>query len=292
MLQNNSNDSYNICLIARGNHLEEIKKNGLKLISEDETIITHPYIATKNILEVPKPDLILLCVKSYDLATAIKDITMIMTDKTVILPLLNGIDIPERIRKYTDKGYILPACVYVGTHLEEAGVIKQKGGTGNIIFGDDKNKGPSASLETSKVLNELGIYHDYFPVPDKQIWTKYLFIAAYGIVTSATGKTLGEVYENNKLKNNVEEIMKEIVLLASKKGIELDENTISCSLDKANTFPFEAKTSFQRDFENPLKKNEKELFVDTLLMISEDSGVEVPMIKKYNKLLQEKTLLK
>lgn len=52
-------------------------------------------------------------------------------------------------------------------------------------------------------------------------------------------------------------------------------------------FPTEAKPSFQRDFENPLKKNEKELFVDTLLKISEELGVEVPMIKKYNNLLLE-----
>lgn len=288
MLQNDKNKSYNISVIARGSHLEQIKKNGLKLITENETIITYPYTATNNIAEAPRPDLILLCVKSYDLAAAVKDIDNIITDETVILPLLNGIDIPERIRKYTDKGCVLPACVYVGTHIEEAGVIKQNGGNGRIVFGDDKSKGTVYSHETSTVLQELGICFDYLPAPEQQIWTKYLFIAAYGIVTSATGKSLGEVYGNNILKNNVEEIMKEIVLLAARKGVEFEENAITKSLDKVNSFPFETKTSFQRDFENLLKKNEKELFVDTLLMISEQFDVEVPMIKKYNDLLQKK----
>lgn len=288
MIKNNSNNSYNICLIARGTHLEQIQNNGLKLISENETIIAHPFKATSNILEVPQPDLILLCVKSYDLAISIKDIRNVMTDETVILPLLNGIDIPERVRQYSDKGYVLPACVYVGTHIEEAGVIKQKGGNGRIVFGDDKNKGSNGSLETSKVLHELAINFDYLPVPEQQIWTKYLFIAAYGIVTSATGKSLGEVFENDTLKNNVEEIMKEIVLLASKKGVDFEENAIMDSLNKAKSFPYEAKTSFQRDFEKPGIKNEKELFADTLLMIAEEFRVEVPMIKKYNNLLQEK----
>ncbi len=285
MIQNDSHHRYNISLIARGSHLEQIKNNGLELISENERIIARPYIATNNILEVPKPDLILLCVKSYDLAEAIKAIDPVMTDETVILPLLNGIDIPERIRIYSDKGYVLPACVYVGTHIDRPGVIRQKGGNGRIIFGDDRSKGCKGSHETSTVLKELGICFDYLPVPDQEIWTKYLFIAAYGIVTSATGKTLGEVYENPTLKHHVEQIMKEIVLLASKKGVNFHETAITDSLDKAKAFPFEAKTSFQRDFENKLKQNEKELFVDTLLMLSEEFGVDVPVIKQYSNLL-------
>ena len=60
------------------------------------------------------------------------------------------------------------------------------------------------------------------------------------------------------------------------------------SLDKAKSFPFEAKTSFQRDFESPLKKNEKELFVDNLLAIAEEFKVNVPMIKHYNLRLQDR----
>lgn len=134
----------------------------------------------------------------------------------------------------------------------------------------------------------MSINCDYLPIPDLEIWTKYLFIAAYGIVTSATGKTLGEVYENNQLKSHVKAIMTEIVELASQKGVEFEEIEIMRSLDKSKSFPFEAKTSFQRDFESPLKKNEKELFVDNLLAIAEEFKVNVPMIKHYNLLLQDR----
>jgi 2-dehydropantoate 2-reductase len=204
MIQNNSN-----------NHLDKIQKSGLKLISENETIVVHPDMATQNILEIPQPDLVLMCVKSYDLAAAVQDVNRVMTAETIILPLLNGINIPERIRINTDKGAVLPACVYVGTHVAEPGVIEQKGGNGRIIFGDDQINGTKAAVQTAAVLKELGISGDYLPNPDVAIWTKYLFIAAYGIVTAATGKTLGAVYENNQLKRNVKEIMIEIVKLAS-----------------------------------------------------------------------------
>ena len=287
MIQNNSNNHYHISLIARGNHLDKIQKSGLKLIGENETVIVHPDMATQNILEIPQPDLVLMCVKSYDLAAAVQDVNRVMTAETIILPLLNGINIPERIRIDTDKGAVLPACVYVGTHVAEPGVIKQKGGNGRIIFGDDRIKGAKAAVQTAAILKELSINCDYLPNPDLEIWTKYLFIAAYGTVTSATGKTLGEVYENNQLKSHVKAIMTEIVELASQKGVEFEEMEIMRSLDKAKSFPFEAKTSFQRDFENPLKKNEKELFVDNLLAISEEFKVNVPMIKHYNLLLQD-----
>jgi 2-dehydropantoate 2-reductase len=170
----------------------------------------------------------------------------------------------------------------VGTHVAEPGVIEQKGGNGRIIFGDDQINGTKAAVQTAAVLKELGISGDYLPNPDVAIWTKYLFIAAYGIVTAATGKTLGAVYENNQLKRNVKEIMIEIVKLASQRGVVFDEAEINSSLDKAKAFPYEAKTSFQRDFENPSKKNEKELFVDNLLAMAEEFKVNVPMIKYYN----------
>lgn len=93
-------------------------------------------MATDDLHETP-PDLFLLCVKSYDLDNVVKVISSKVSQETVIVPLLNGADIYERIRANLDKGIVLPACVYVGTHIEKPGVISQNGGEGTILFGKD-----------------------------------------------------------------------------------------------------------------------------------------------------------
>lgn len=287
MIRNNRDHLVHISFIARGRHLERIQECGLTLIGDNETITVRPDAASREIVQVPVPDLVLLCVKGYDLSSAVQELIGVITEETVILPLLNGIDIPERIREYTSEGFVLPACVYVGTHIEEPGMIRQSGGDGRIIFGDDRQKGSMGARACSEVLRVLGIHFEYMPDPSRQIWTKYLFIAAYGMVTAASGKPLGEVYADEARRKNVGDIMAEIVLLSSKKGVVLPPNAVAQSLEKATAFPFETKTSFQRDFSDSQKKNERELFADTLVRIADVYGVDMPRIREYKRRLEE-----
>ena len=103
---------------------------------------------------------------------------------TVIIPLLNGVDIVERIRAILDKGIVLPACLYLGTHIESPGVINQSGGNGIIIFGPDP-KYPEYSGENVKAFfQKTGIKYEWYDDPLPKIWEKYMFIAAFGLVTA------------------------------------------------------------------------------------------------------------
>ena len=126
-----------IYFIARGEHLDAIRGNGIKVITPEQTIIGIPNKATDDLGEIPDPDLFLICVKSYDLDETVKAVKSKVNDNTLIIPLLNGADIYYRIRANLENGVVLPACVYIGTHIQSAGVIRQGGGDGKILFGKD-----------------------------------------------------------------------------------------------------------------------------------------------------------
>ena len=65
-----------------------------------------------------------------------------------------------------------------------------------------------------------------------------------------------------------------------------EKNIVEKSFSKANTFPFETKTSFQRDIESKGKINESDLFGGTLIRYGERLNTPVENIKRtYNKLL-------
>ncbi len=269
-----------ISFIARGKHLEAIKNNGLVLKTDDKQITVRPDYAVENVNELGKIDLMLICVKSYDLDDVILSIKKKINEDTILLPLLNGVDIYERIRKNLDKGFVLPACVYVGTHIEEYGIVSQKGGDGKIIFGKDPKNGYYPK-EVIEFFEKLKINFSFQEDPYTEIWTKYMFIAAYGLVTAKTGKTLGEVLEDTELIKDVEGIMKEIKIIADKKDISLDKGVITKSIDKARAFPYEAKTSFQRDVESLNKKNEKDLFGGTILRLGKEYNISTKYAEKY-----------
>lgn len=270
-----------LTFIARGSHLEAIKQDGLTLISDQGEFNVTPSLATDNIQEAPKADLYLICVKGYDMENAVRSIAERIDDDTLILPILNGIDIYERVRKVTDKGIVLPACIYVGTHIFKPGTILQKGGDARLIIGDDPEKQNSRAGEVQALLESSGISCVYQPDPYPAIWTKYMFIAAYGLVTAVTGKTLGEVFAEESLRNDVKAIMEEILAIAAKEKIALDPDIVEVSLNKAQAFPFEAKTSFQRDVENPEKKNEKELFAGTIIRLGLKNQIKTLVTERY-----------
>lgn len=260
------NDDVHITFFARGEHLKKIQKSGLLLKTENnEPIICKPDLATDSLNAVPKPDICIICVKEFDLAPLLKSLTEHISDSTIILPLLNGADIYQRIRSVIKNGIVLPACVYVGTHIEKPGVVTQQGGACKILFGPDPRDKNSRIEVISELFQNARILHEFHSDIFSYIWEKFIFIASFGMMTAAYDKTIGEVMDNDFLKTESTMLIGEITSIALKMGISLPTDIVVATLTKASTFPYNTKTSFQRDFENRNKKDERDLFAGTIL---------------------------
>ena len=100
------NENVEISFVARGGHLKEIQKNGLKVIKGENEFIAKPHIATDNTSEIGIVDFIVIATKSYDLETIIQQLLPCINQDTIILPLLNGVDSKERIKKCVSQNFI------------------------------------------------------------------------------------------------------------------------------------------------------------------------------------------
>ena len=237
---------------------------------------------------MPVCGIIILSVKSYDLANASTEISKISDKKTVILPLLNGVDIYERIREHLHTGVVLQSCAWVGTHIESPGVIYQKGGNCKISIGNDPM---FPDLYPESLLNLLKDSKIDFTLEDNikiSIWSKYIFIAAFGLVTAAYDKTLGEVLEDPKLSKLTMSIMREIEEIAKRINIPLSQDIVETSFLQAKQFPHETKTSLQRDVESKGKLNEGDLFGGTLIRYGEELKISTKNTQKVYQILLRK----
>ena len=283
-------EKHDIYYIARSDHKDAICKNGLTLkrAGLNKVINVSPKKCTDTVDDLPICDIIVLSVKVYDLENAIKAISTISNERTIILPLLNGVDIYERIREHLKTGVVLPSCVYVGTHIESPGVVCQNGGSCKISLGVDPAS-PDFDLKALfTILREAGIDFGLEENVKTSIWSKYMFIAAYGLVTAAFGSTLGEVLESPEQSQYVKSIMNEIEAITRELHVELDEDIVEKSYLKAMQFPYETKTSFQRDVELKGAINEGDLFGGTVIRYGQALGVQTPATKMiYQTLLSE-----
>lgn len=275
-VSNMDEKKYNIYFLARGVHLEHIKRNGLKLqMSDDQEIICQPKLASEDINEFPVPDLCLICVKSYDLDDLIRAIKERLADNTIIIPLMNGIDIYDRIRKNLDKCIVLPTCVYVGSHIEKPGFVIQSGNPGFFNCGFDPklpNFNPKIILD---FFQEMRITAHWQDNPYPAIWEKYLLVASFALVSAHTGQTLGGIIYDKNSREILEKIMEEIVIIADRKNIKLHDNIIEDTIEFCKDYP-DVKPSYLRDIEKG-KKNEGDLFGGAIIRMGKELGVPTPM---------------
>jgi 2-dehydropantoate 2-reductase len=280
----------NVYFVARGLHLDAIRKHGLLLSTSDHgDVQCRPTLATDDFGDLPALDVCLICVKSYDLPVVLSGISPKISDGTLVLPLLNGVDIYERIRQTIKAGKVFPACVYVGTRIEDHGKVVQQGGACKILFGRDPRSPDFTPSRLFDILGGAGIKYEWFDDVYPEIWTKYLFIAAFGLVTAAFDKSLGQAMETPSLHDYVSSIMREIHAIASRQGVNLPDNAVSEGFQKGYAFSYETKTSFQRDIEQIDKPDERDLFGGTILRLGGLLGVPTPATQEIqNKLSTRK----
>jgi len=269
---------HEIYFVARGGHKDAIFRNGLTLKKSGgaEVINVLPKLCADDIKEIPVCDVIILSVKGYDLDEAVRSLSTISNKETVILPLLNGVDIYDRIRKNLKTSILLPSCVYVGTHIESPGVISQNGGDGKILLGVDPRHPDYYPLELLNIFQESGIQYSWESNVPVSIWSKYMFIAAYGLITATFDKSIGQILDDSMLSKHTLSIMREIESIAKRMNIPLGDDIVEVSFNKARQFPYETKTSFQRDVESKGKINEADLLGGTIIRLGNELNIPVP----------------
>jgi 2-dehydropantoate 2-reductase len=291
--QNESNKVVDITFVARGETYQIVKERGLTLISTEAlNPNTKPDNLIENIADIPETDLVLICVKEYDLESVCNQLKDKINPNTLLLPLMNGVDIYDRITKIINTGIVLPACVYVASHIKQRGIVEHKGNTGKIIFGKDPRYNNYEFEWIIDLLSDSGIDVAYKENSFPDIWTKFFFIASFGLVSARYNKSIGEVNSETILKARAMAIMQEILQIAIKKQIQLPENIIELTFQKAATFPFQTPTSLQLDVQSKKANNELELFAGAIINFGKQLNISVPETHKIYVEIKDLILLK
>jgi len=82
-----------------------------------------------------------------------------------------------------------------------------------------------------------------------------------------------------KVRIKVKGIMKEIESISKAENIRLPDNIVDFSYLMVKNFPYETKTSFQRDFELEDKPDERELFGQTIIDLGVKHGIDTTVAK-------------
>src|SRR4051812_23711745 len=91
-----SRAGHSVRLLARGDHLETIRTNGLQVRTPEETFVTS-LDATDDGDSLRDSEYVIVAVKSYSLGEVAPTLVTAAKKGATIVPLLNGVDVAERL---------------------------------------------------------------------------------------------------------------------------------------------------------------------------------------------------
>lgn len=265
-----------VTFIARGKHLDAIQKNGLQLKSSKGDYLVKPANASSDISEVSEIDLILICVKTWQLAEVSEIIKPVLNENTLVISLLNGVNNSDVLTANLGSENILGGLCKIVSKVEEYGIINHLSYEPTIVFGELNNEITDRAKKLESVFVNAGIKTKIATDIQKEIWTKFLFISTVSAIGALTRTTIGEMISSEEIKKMMLQTSEEIVAVAKAKGVNLPEGIIEKQFKIIDSQPYNTTASLQRDMMEG-KPSELEAQNGTIVRIGIELGIETPI---------------
>ncbi len=202
---------HTVTLIGRPNHVDAIRRNGLRLQTADADVLI-PLTASTDPAAVHDADIVLCCVKTADTASAATTMTPFLRTDAVIVSLQNGIENPDLLRAQLRQD-VLPAAVYVATEMAGDGHVRHHG-AGQLVIGQSPR-----SHEVADLFVAAGIPVELSDNIQGVLWTKLIINCAYNALSAITTLPYGKLVQHAGVEQVLRDIVDECLAVAAKAGV-------------------------------------------------------------------------
>ena len=281
-----------VTLIARGKHLEAIRKNGLTIQKLwDESRETLPVKACTAEEYKETPDVILICVKGYSMDETVPAIKKIAGKETVVIPILNIYGTGGRLQKKLPELTVSDGCIYVSANILEPGVILQHGKILRVVFGARKPEEETEKMrEVAKDMasDEMEVVLSENIRRDAMV--KFSYVSPIGAAGLYCNAVAADFQREGEQREMFKALICEITALSHAMGIEFEEDLVERNLKILASLSPEATTSMQRDVMEG-KRSEMDGLVYEVVRMGREYKVSMPQYEKAAACFREQGIL-
>jgi len=263
-----------VTFIARGQHLQAIREHGLQVQSPNGDFVIKPAKATDNPAEIGDVDVILFCVKAYDVEQATELMRPLIGAQTVILPVLNGIDHIEKLSVLVGADHVLGGMVACGAHIVAPGVIHHTS-FNTITFGEMRGSTSTRCEAIQSAFTVHGIQMVAVPDVLRSLWQKLTNLSGLGVCSVVRGGYI-VVRSTPETLELVRQATQETVTLAHAKGIAVPDTMPADLVKLFREAPWDFKPSMLVDLERG-RRLEVEWLNGAVSRLGKELGVPTPV---------------
>lgn len=238
-----------VWFLARGRHLDEMRRCGLKVKSRLGDILVKPVQATDKSAEIGPVDLVLIAVKLWDTDAAIEAAKPLLGPDTAVVSLQNGIEAVERLVAAFGKPRVLGGVCHIAAVISGPGIILHTGTMARMTIGELDGRISPRLEALTEAAKKAKIDFIATPEIDKAIWHKFVFLSSFSGVTTLTRLPKGPIMAESETRTMLHAAIAEAVAVARAKGIKLADDLPEALMKFAETLPDDMKSSMLGDLE-------------------------------------------
>jgi 2-dehydropantoate 2-reductase len=294
---------HDVCVIARGAHLDALRRKGLTLLS-GKGRETFPLRASDEPADFGAQEAVFICLKTHSIAAMLPRLNTLVGPGTAVVPAINGLpwwyfyaeggrldgrpvdclDPEGKLFEALDPKHILGCVVHAAAEVVEPGVVRHTAGRIFILGEPDRSR--SARAEgLAAAMNAAGLEARVAADIRVEIWTKLIGNLSYNPVAALALATMDDINGNEALLELIGSMMQEAMRVAGAYGVRIPM-TVEQRIGVARKLSG-AKISMHQDVERrrPLETG---AIVGAVVELARKAGVATPMIDAVHALVAER----
>ncbi len=241
-----------VIFIARGAHLAAIRENGLQVDSLQGNFIVQPAQAAEDPHQVGPADVVLVCVKAWQVPQAAAAMQPLVGPGTVVIPLENGVEAPDQLAASLETpgktfAHVVGGLCRISSLVAGPGHIRHVGIEPYIAFGSLDGQ-PNERLDLlQKAFTRAGVKAEIPPDIQVACWQKFVFIAAISGVGAVTRAPAGIFRSIPETRQMLIAALEEIAAVGRAQHVKLPADVVQRTLATIDGLPGGTLASMQRD---------------------------------------------
>jgi 2-dehydropantoate 2-reductase len=265
-----------VIFVARGAHLAAIRERGLKIEGDRGEILVSPAQAADDPAKVGPVDVVLFCVKLWDVESAGAAIRPLLGPETAVIPLQNGVDAHERLIPILGHDAVMGGTAFVTGSIVAPGIVRQTGTYQRMTFGELDGSISTRGERLAALCAEAGFDGVLSPDVLVPIWDKFAMLVPLANVNALTRVPLGAYRADPDLWSLVEASLRETVAVGRAHGVNLAPDAVDRGIALIRSMPDHHMTSMGNDL---LRGNRLELpwFAGKVVELGRKHGIATPV---------------
>ena len=265
-----------VVMLARGAHLDAIRRHGLRVRSAVDGEFTAKADAVESFADQAPVDMALFCVKSFDTREAAEALRPVLGRDTGVVSLQNGVDNEEILDGVLGAGRALGGAAFVFSTIESPGVIAHTL-LGRIVFGELDGRVSERATRLRDALAAAGVPVELSTEVRRVLWEKYLLISAQAGTTALTRAPIGVIRQIPETWRLYRRIVEELAAVARAVGVTLPADVVETIIKNASALAPTAFSSLHHDLVHG-RRLELEALHGHAVRLGERLGVPTPTV--------------